>query len=83
MATGAFALATYTPRLEQVFTRKVHLDWYNTYDELVELIHYWLQHDEEREQVARQGYEYVMNNHTTTHRARQVLEDVGLLARVV
>ena len=83
MATGAFALATYTPRLEQVFTRKVHLDWYNTYDELVELIHYWLQHDEEREQVARQGYEYVMNNHTATHRARQVLEDVGLLARVV
>jgi len=79
MATQTFALATYTPRLEEVFTRKKHLDWYTSYGELVELIHYWLAHDEEREQVARQGREFVLKNLTLKQQVGQILRDVGIL----
>ena len=82
MATGTFALTTYTPGLEKVFTRGEHLDWYSTYDELVEKIHYYLEHEEERERIARQGYEHVLATATMKHRARQVLKDVGLLREV-
>jgi len=80
MATGTFALATYTPRLEAVFTRKKHLDWFSSYDELVELIHYYLEHDKEREEIAHQGYEYVINNLTFKQQARRVVTDLGLLS---
>jgi len=79
MATRTFALATYTSRLEELFTRKVHLDWYSSYDELVDLIHYWLKHDEERERVAQQGYEHVLKNFTLKQYANRVLRDVGLI----
>lgn len=79
MATRTFALVTYTPGLENLFTRKVHLDWYESYEELVELIHYWLKHNEEREQVAQQGYEYVLENFTLRQQAAQILRDVGLM----
>jgi len=79
MATRTFALTTYVPGLEKLFTRKVHLDWYTSYEELVDLIHYWLSHDEEREWVARQGYELILEKFTLQQRARQVLRDVGLM----
>lgn len=79
MSTKTFALATYTPRLEEIFTRKVHLDWYTTFEELVELIKYWLSHDKEREEVAQRGYEFVLENLTLKQQAGQILKDVGLL----
>jgi len=79
MAARTFALTTYVPGLERLFTRKVHLDWYTSYEELVDLIHYWLEHEEEREQVAQQGYELILEKFTLQQRARQILKDVGLV----
>ena len=79
LATRSFALTSYTPGTEKLYTRKVHLDWYTCYEELVDLIHYWLEHDEEREHVARQGYEHVLKNYTLKQFAGQVLRDVGLI----
>jgi len=79
MATQTFAMTSYTPGLEKLFTRKVHLDWYETYDELVALLKYWLAHDKEREQVARQGREHVLKHFTLKQQTRQLLVDVGIL----
>jgi len=78
MAVRTFALTTYTPGLEKLFTRKVHLDWYTSYQELVSLIRYWLAHEKEREQVASQGYKHVLKNFTLRQRAGQIMKDVGL-----
>jgi len=79
MATGTFALVTYTPRLEEIFTRGEYLDWYTSYEELGGLIHYYLEHETEREEIARRGYEYIIHNCTFRHQAQRVLKDVGLL----
>ena len=79
MASGTFALATYTPGLEEWFTRGVHLDWYTGDDELVEKCHYWLEHDKERKNVARQGYEHVLNNYTMHQQIGGILRDLGYL----
>ena len=79
LATGTFALTTYTPGLENIFTRKVHLDWYESQDELFELCQYWLAHDEEREKVAETGMSFVRQNLTHKIQAGQILRDVGLL----
>jgi len=79
MASGAFALATYTPGLEDWFTRGLHLDWHVGDDELIEKIHYWLEHDEERKKVARQGYEHVLQNYTLHQQIGGILRDLGYL----
>jgi len=77
MAVGTFALATYTPGLEKLFTRRVHLDWYKSYKELAHLIHYWLAHEKEREKIALQGRRHVLKNFTLKESARRILRDVG------
>ena len=79
MATRTFALTTYTPGLEKIFTRKVHLDWYENKKELFELCKYWLAHDEEREKIAKAGLDLIRQKFTHKIQAGQILRDVGLL----
>ena len=45
-------------------------------DGLCDLIKHYLQHDQEREDIAAQGYYYMMARHTWTHRLTQLLEQV-------
>jgi len=55
------------------------LDWYETEEELVELVHYWLDHDKERERIAQQGYEFVLENLTYRQEVVRVLKDCELV----
>ncbi len=45
-------------------------------DSLGEAIDYWLTHDDEREQMRREGFEWVKANETYTHRAQTILDTV-------
>jgi len=72
-----FLLTNYTPGLEKLFTLGKHLVVYETRDDLDEKISYYLTHPEEREQIARQGYDHVRKNHKYIHRAEQILDALG------
>lgn len=43
---------------------------------LKETIDYWLEHDDEREALRREGFEWVKGNETYTHRAQEILDVV-------
>lgn len=76
MGCGGFLLARYVPSLEEFFTNHQHMVWYKSLDECVELIRYYLEHEEERRKIALAGYEYVHKYHTFRH-ATATMVDVG------
>jgi len=59
--------------LLELFSEKKDLICYETDDELISAIRYYLQHAEEREKIGRHGYRTVMKNHTFDDRARQIV----------
>jgi spore maturation protein CgeB len=47
---------------------------YKTLDEMVEKAKYYLEHDNEREKIAKSGYEEFISKHTYRHRIEKILE---------
>lgn len=78
LSTGSFLLTNWIPTLEYLFDDGKHLITYDTLDEMVELVHYYLEHEEEREKIAQAGYEQLINNHTYKHRVEKILSVIGL-----
>ncbi len=76
LAAGGFLLTEYRPILEDEFEDGRHLAMFHTKDEMMEKVHYYLQHGDEREQIAREGQQYVLNNATYRHRIQKILEEI-------
>ena len=60
--------------LEDLLVNKKHLILYDTENDLMGKVAYYLSHEQERETIAEQGRNEVLNKHTYRHRALQVLE---------
>ncbi len=79
LATGSFLL---TDRLkpevglEELFEDKKHLVLYENEKDLLEKIDYYLRHVSEREEIAFNGYNEVLQKHTYDLRAKQMLKMV-------
>jgi hypothetical protein len=63
--------------LYEIFPSEI-LDSYGSPSELVEKIHYWLDHEKERREFAERGYKWVRENATFTHRVKMALDYMGL-----
>lgn len=59
--------------LEEMFQSKNHLVFYDDKN-LEDVITYYLENDEEREEIAKQGRQEVLENHTYDHRAVQLID---------
>ncbi|MEO5372562.1 MAG: glycosyltransferase, partial [Magnetococcus sp. DMHC-1] len=46
-------------------------------DQVVELYHYYLAHEEERRTIAQRGWQAVHDGHTSLHRAQQILTSLA------
>jgi len=46
----------YTPGIEEHFENRKHLVWFRNIEEGIDLIRYYLEHDNEREEIAEAGY---------------------------
>jgi len=73
MASGAFHLTHYVPDMETVFENRRHLVWFHSIPEAMELIDYYLSHEEEREAIAASGRQEVLARHTWDARIGQML----------
>lgn len=61
LGAGGFLITNYQKDLEKHFENKKDLVWYHSPDELIELIGYYLTHDEEREEIAANGQKKVLS----------------------
>lgn len=75
-ATGSFLLTEWTSHIDELFEDGKHLVTYKTLDEAVEEARYYLEHDEEREVIAKAGMEHTLQNHIYELRANKVLSTI-------
>ena len=64
MGTGSFLLSEYSQDLDRLFRKGIHLEWFKTPEELLKKIQFFLENDEDREKIAKQGFNYVTKNFT-------------------
>ncbi len=74
-ATGTFMLSEYTEDLVSLFEEGREAAFFRSKEELLDKVSHYLQHDEEREAVARRGYERLLRDgHDVTSRVRQAIQ---------
>lgn len=72
MSCGCFLLTNYIKDngFNQLFKDRENLAVYKNDKQLIELCQYYLKNDQEREQIARAGFELAVNRHTYFHRVQ-------------
>ena len=75
---GGFLLTDYVKGLDEYYLPDVDIVCYNSFDELMEKVNYYLVRDELRESIALQGWRTTLDRHTYVHRFRSIFEQMGL-----
>ena len=71
MCCGGFVLFKYTPYSEVVFKDKIA--YFNSIEDCLNKIDYYLEHEEERNKIANDGYEYAQSNLKAKSKAKELL----------
>lgn len=74
LGCGGFLMTNYQAELQEYFEIGVDLEAYSGLDELVDKCAYYLAHEDERKQIALNGYRKVCEQHTYPHRMKAMLE---------
>ncbi len=74
LGAGGFCLMKRVPGMDGMFRDGEHLVYFESLEEALDKIGYYLRHPEERERIRRRGYEYVHRYHTYTARCREFLD---------
>jgi spore maturation protein CgeB len=64
LGCGGFLLTSYSSGFETIFTRGVHLEWYHSQEECLDLIEYYLRHENKRKKIAQSGYQFAHSHRT-------------------
>jgi spore maturation protein CgeB len=75
---GGFLLTDRVPHLEDYLTPGEEIATFDSTDDLVAQVGWWLDHEDERAAVADAGYRRVRAEHTYDHRFAAILERIGL-----
>ena len=74
---GALLVTDWKVNLHEMFDPGKEVVTYRSPEECVELVQYYLEHDKEREAIARAGQERTLREHTYYHRMQELVEIVG------
>ena len=75
MGCGTFLLTDSVQNgFPDLFTDGNQLATYSNYDELESKVAYYLEHDDEREEIARRGHQDALDKHTYYHRAKTLVD---------
>ena len=77
LGAGGFLLELYRDGIEKLFPMNDSnriLDCYESPQQLADKIIYWLEHEQERNQVAERGHKWVWENATYIHRVKTALD---------
>lgn len=78
MGCAGFLITEYSNGLERYYRIDKEIVCYKTIPELIEKIRYFLDHDGEREIIARAGYERTIRDHTFERRFDNLFQKIGL-----
>ena len=81
LGSGGFLLTNRVKGMENYFQEGVHCAYYDSVDDCVEKIRYYLDHNDEREEIAANGYKEVHDKHGYDDRMMEVLKTCGLLKK--
>lgn len=73
LGSGGFLLSNYQPDFLDDFIPGEDFDYYESKEDLLDKIGYYLKHEEERAEIAKNGHDKVAANHTFRHRVRKML----------
>ena len=78
---GGFVLSEYVPGLEYYFELGKEIDVFYDKEDLLEKIKYYLKHDEERESIARRGYERARRDYDVKSAVPKLLSTIDELRK--
>ena len=74
---GALLMTDWKENLHELFEPGKEVVAYRSSDHCAELVRYYLEHDNEREAIARAGQERTLREHTEYQRTQELIEIVG------
>lgn len=77
MSTGGFLLTNYQADFFHFFEPDVDFVYYDSIDDLLMKIDYYLTHDEERERIAKNGQEKIRNYHSFTLHFNEIFKIIN------
>ncbi len=75
---GGFLITEYVQGLDEYFQPDKEIVCYNSKDELVEKVKYYLQHESSRKLIALNGLKATLDKHTYVHRFNYIFQRIGL-----
>jgi spore maturation protein CgeB len=69
---GGFYLCKRTPGIEFLFKRGRECDFFDTDEEMLEKVRYYLDNEDERKIIALRGQEKILNNYTYKHQMEKI-----------
>jgi spore maturation protein CgeB len=75
---GGFLLTGYAPGLEEYYQPNKEIVSYVEDREIVDLVKFYLAHEEQRQQIASAGYCRTITDHTYVHRFSHIFSTMGL-----
>lgn len=73
MGAGGFLLTNYQSDFMDLFIPGEDFAYYDSREDLLNKIEYYLTHEEERAQIAENGHRKIVENHTYEHRVEEML----------
>lgn len=74
MGCGGFLLSNYQAEIPTYFEVDKDLVCYDSVEDCIQKVNYYLQHEEERQEIAKNGYNKVRQLHTYEHRILNMLK---------
>ncbi|MBU6500567.1 MAG: glycosyltransferase [Patescibacteria group bacterium] len=77
-ACGGFVMTSVADDLDKFYTPDKEIVIYKHIPDMVDKIRYYLAHDDERQAIAKAGYERTVREHTYEKRFREIFKAIGL-----
>jgi len=78
-ACGGFQLSYYAEGLERMYSIGEEITLFVSPEDLIEKTQYYLKHEEERDAIARRGYERTLRDHAMEKRFQHIFRQLGLI----
>lgn len=73
IGANGFLLTNYQADFSDCFQANEHYVYYESHQDMIDKIHYYLLHEDERLSIKENGFQILSENHTYKHRVREIL----------